>query len=276
MIAKSDTTDVDLLLQQAETAIQSRAREFCFHACPHDDMAQELRMAVFKSIDRFDETKSKWTTYVWNLTKFRAIDVIRVMGFKARLTGEQNKMRWAGSTDAPVVVDGKELKQIEPADFGDAIAEVDWADLCEHIEQNGTSAERARMLYLQGITMKQVGVRLGISESRVSQMLKSGDDLHLIAMRINHEFKRKINAPNPQPNGDPMKIFSTGKAAKIVGVCPRTLNKWIDTGKLEGFRIPGSLHRRVTRESLIKFLNSSGMPIPEALRPDKAESESAS
>jgi excisionase family DNA binding protein len=58
-----------------------------------------------------------------------------------------------------------------------------------------------------------------------------------------------------------MKIFTTGQVAKICKVAPRTVSKWFDSGRLKGYRIPGSQDRRIPREYLIKFLKEHGMPL---------------
>jgi excisionase family DNA binding protein len=58
-------------------------------------------------------------------------------------------------------------------------------------------------------------------------------------------------------------IFTTGQVAKICKVAPRTASKWFDSGRLRGYRIPGSQHRRVEREHLIRFLKEHGMPLGE-------------
>jgi excisionase family DNA binding protein len=67
------------------------------------------------------------------------------------------------------------------------------------------------------------------------------------------------------PIGEPaMKtIFTTGQVAKICKVAPRTVSKWFDSGRLRGYRIPGSQDRRIPREHLIRFLKEHGMPLGE-------------
>jgi two-component system, OmpR family, response regulator RpaA len=57
------------------------------------------------------------------------------------------------------------------------------------------------------------------------------------------------------------KVFTTGQVAKICQVAPRTVSKWFDSGKLKGYRIPGSQDRRIPREQLIRFLKDNGMPL---------------
>ena len=48
-------------------------------------------------------------------------------------------------------------------------------------------------------------------------------------------------------------IFTTGQVAKICKVAPRTVSKWFDSGRLRGYRIPGSQDRRIPREHPIRF-----------------------
>jgi excisionase family DNA binding protein len=58
-------------------------------------------------------------------------------------------------------------------------------------------------------------------------------------------------------------IFTTGQVAKICKVAPRTVSKWFDSGRLRGYRIPGSQDRRIPRQHLIRFLKEHGMPLGE-------------
>ncbi|MEY4668256.1 MAG: Polar-differentiation response regulator DivK [Pseudomonadota bacterium] len=57
-----------------------------------------------------------------------------------------------------------------------------------------------------------------------------------------------------------MFYLKTSEVAEALGVCPRTICNWIDSGKLPGFRIPGSLHRRVTEEEVWKFIGKHNIP----------------
>src|SRR6202022_2060979 len=59
------------------------------------------------------------------------------------------------------------------------------------------------------------------------------------------------------------KVFTTGQVAKICKVAPRTVSKWFDSGRLRGYRIPGSQDRPLPREHLIRFLKEHGMPLGE-------------
>ena len=79
-------------------------------------------------------------------------------------------------------------------------------------------------------------------------------------------------------------ILTAGQAAAICNVSARTVCKWFDSGRLLGYRIPGSRDRRIPRDSLLAFMKSHDMPLngladttpepePEAIpdyKPEKA------
>src|SRR2546421_1280515 len=74
---------------------------------------------------------------------------------------------------------------------------------------------------------------------------------------------RGIRQPQKRSVPAMKKVFTTGQVAKICKVAPRTVSKWFDSGRLRGYRIPGSQDRRIPREQLIKFLKEHGMPLGE-------------
>lgn len=55
-------------------------------------------------------------------------------------------------------------------------------------------------------------------------------------------------------------VFSTGEAAVICKVSQQTVIRCFDSGKLQGFRVPGSRFRRVPRDSLIRFMKENSIP----------------
>jgi excisionase family DNA binding protein len=55
-------------------------------------------------------------------------------------------------------------------------------------------------------------------------------------------------------------VLTTGQVAQICNVAPRTVTKWFDSGRLKGYRIPGSRDRRIPTSELIKFMKSHHMP----------------
>ncbi|HHH76404.1 MAG TPA: response regulator [Phycisphaerae bacterium] len=56
-------------------------------------------------------------------------------------------------------------------------------------------------------------------------------------------------------------VFTTGEAAELCNLSQQTIIRCFDSGKLEGFRVPGSRFRRIPRESLIKFIKENGLPL---------------
>jgi len=44
-------------------------------------------------------------------------------------------------------------------------------------------------------------------------------------------------------------------------VAPRTVSKWFDTGKLRGYRIPGSRDRRIPVDQLVAFMRTHSIPL---------------
>jgi excisionase family DNA binding protein len=56
-------------------------------------------------------------------------------------------------------------------------------------------------------------------------------------------------------------VYSTGEAAKICRVSQQTIIRCFDAGKLQGYYVPGSRFRRIPRESLLKFMKESGIPL---------------
>jgi len=60
------------------------------------------------------------------------------------------------------------------------------------------------------------------------------------------------------------RIFTTGEAAQVCKVSQQTIIRCFDSGRLTGFRVPGSKFRRIPREELIRFMKANNIPL-EAL-----------
>lgn len=56
-------------------------------------------------------------------------------------------------------------------------------------------------------------------------------------------------------------IFTTGEAAKICNVSQQTIIRCFDSGRLHGFRVPGSKFRRIPRRDLIRFMQENDIPV---------------
>ena len=55
-------------------------------------------------------------------------------------------------------------------------------------------------------------------------------------------------------------VFTTGEAAEICKVSQQTIIRCFDSGRLRGFRVPGSRFRRIPREALYRFMKDNGIP----------------
>jgi two-component system, OmpR family, response regulator len=56
-------------------------------------------------------------------------------------------------------------------------------------------------------------------------------------------------------------VFTTGEAAEICNVSQQTIIRCFDSGRLQGFRVPGSRFRRIPRADLIRFMKANEIPI---------------
>lgn len=56
------------------------------------------------------------------------------------------------------------------------------------------------------------------------------------------------------------KIFTTGEAAQICKVSQQTIIRCFDSGRLSGFRVPGSKFRRIPRDELMRFMKTNSIP----------------
>jgi excisionase family DNA binding protein len=56
-------------------------------------------------------------------------------------------------------------------------------------------------------------------------------------------------------------VFTTGEVADICKVSQQTIIRCFDSGKLQGFRVPGSRFRRIPREALMQFMKDNSIPL---------------
>lgn len=65
----------------------------------------------------------------------------------------------------------------------------------------------------------------------------------------------------PQPDWSGKKVFTTGEAATVCKVSQQTIIRCFDSGRLNGFRVPGSRFRRIPREELLRFMQTNDIPV---------------
>jgi len=56
-------------------------------------------------------------------------------------------------------------------------------------------------------------------------------------------------------------VYTTGEVAAICNISQQTVIRCFDSGKLDGFRVPGSRFRRIPRDSLVGFMKKNGIPL---------------
>ena len=55
-------------------------------------------------------------------------------------------------------------------------------------------------------------------------------------------------------------VFTTGEAAEVCKVSQQTIIRCFDSGRLQGFRVPGSRFRRIPRAELLRFMKANDIP----------------
>lgn len=55
-------------------------------------------------------------------------------------------------------------------------------------------------------------------------------------------------------------VLTTGDVARLCRVTIRTVIKWYEQGRLEGYKLPGSRDRRFTRDAVERFVRENGLP----------------
>ena len=65
---------------------------------------------------------------------------------------------------------------------------------------------------------------------------------------------------NNSSNWDGKQLFTTGEAAEVCKVSQQTIIRCFDSGRLQGFRVPGSRFRRIPRAELLRFMKANDIP----------------
>jgi excisionase family DNA binding protein len=66
------------------------------------------------------------------------------------------------------------------------------------------------------------------------------------------------NGPLPFKN-----VFTTGEVADICNLSQQTVIRCFDSGRLRGYRVPGSRFRRIPRDALIQFMKEHNIPLDQ-------------
>ena len=55
-------------------------------------------------------------------------------------------------------------------------------------------------------------------------------------------------------------VYTTGEAARICNLSQQTIIRCFDSGRVKGFRVPGSKFRRIPYDSLLQFMKDNNIP----------------
>lgn len=69
------------------------------------------------------------------------------------------------------------------------------------------------------------------------------------------------NLPSQKENWGLKTVYTTGEVAQICKVSQQTVIRCFDSGRLKGFRVPGSRFRRIPRDNLIQFMKDNNIPL---------------
>jgi len=64
-------------------------------------------------------------------------------------------------------------------------------------------------------------------------------------------------------DGKLKQVFTTGEVAQICKVSQQTVIRCFDSGRLQGFRVPGSRFRRIPRNALVAFMKGNQIPMDQ-------------
>ncbi len=64
----------------------------------------------------------------------------------------------------------------------------------------------------------------------------------------------------PQSDWSVKDVFTTGEAAEVCRVSQQTIIRCFDSGRLTGFKVPGSKFRRIPRDELLRFMRTNNIP----------------
>ncbi len=58
-------------------------------------------------------------------------------------------------------------------------------------------------------------------------------------------------------------VYTTGEVAEICKLSQQTVIRCFDSGRLKGYRVPGSKFRRIPRDALIQFMKEHNIPLDQ-------------
>lgn len=188
-----------------------------YHENDRDDTAQELWIEAIRAHELFDGSRGvEFRKYMANILGMRRADIFRRCSAHKR----SGQIRFTRTFFSELTCDPEAKKDfnrhvVDPYST-DGIETTDWADLGRRVA-NETQEVQALYLYCSGETMRVVGERLELSESRVSQILSSqgqasAERLRHLMFDKNYVRKQELqvdqNTPLPgHSQADPVEVM---------------------------------------------------------------------
>jgi RNA polymerase sigma factor (sigma-70 family) len=142
-----------------------------------EDVAQELRMVAMRLSAGYDSSKcDSFVRYFMSLIRRRYVDIVRKHGVYSR----HGRIRWItpilfedfkrsfNFANANAGCDDFFEPECRDSDF--SFRATDWAQLKKATE-NDSLVVKAFLLRCEGYSLREIGKQLGVSESRISQLL---------------------------------------------------------------------------------------------------------
>jgi excisionase family DNA binding protein len=79
----------------------------------------------------------------------------------------------------------------------------------------------------------------------------------------NQQLALEAGRRNVMADGKLKQVFTTGEVAHICKVSQQTVIRCFDSGRLQGFRVPGSRFRRIPRAALVAFMKGNQIPMDQ-------------
>lgn len=79
----------------------------------------------------------------------------------------------------------------------------------------------------------------------------------------NQQLALEAGRRNVMADGKLKQVFTTGEVAQICKVSQQTVIRCFDSGRLQGFRVPGSRFRRIPRDALVAFMKGNQIPMDQ-------------
>jgi len=173
---------LDAMMSDAEPVIRRyAARVGQLPSLDFDDICQELRILALDAARRFDPgCEVPWTGFLASLLGRRIIDVRRANGVQTRDGGR--RAQWHCGFDAIDEFGTPSDNMLIPEDPADEVSDVEWRDLMSASERE-TPHLQVMLMRFGGMTLADIGQRLGRTEGRVCQLLSDRHPLREQSLR---------------------------------------------------------------------------------------------